>query len=289
VSSNGNGDDLKETLKRIKYTFWSILIFNYVLVSMGVAAFVMAVYSAAGGEFGVAAVFSALGTVDVISVFKFSMDRVQRSLGDQVQVETAKSGHMKQMVFVKELESKPNVPTIKAIERINEEIRRATLYTMELIQDFTKIAEPLKEKPWIRALPVRYGRLKKNGKEIEEEFTVSVSKKITLSGTLRNVSNKGIKIDTIVIAVRPPGGTPDGGPFRFDFAIREKAVTLKPKQSFTIENTKTIEQNMKDKKKTEKIKDEWYDKDWYAFMTCQTEDGCWHDDHNKYWFELKKQ
>lgn len=289
--SNENGELLKETRKRITYTFWSILIFNWILVTMGVVAFYIASLKALGGEFDIAALFGALGTADVISLFKFSMDRVQRSLGDQVQVETACAGHLKQMDFVKDLVkglgSNPKI-TIDYIERINEEIRRATLYSMELIQDFTKIAEPLKEKPWIRALPVRYGKLKINGKEIEEEFTVKKGKKIILSGTLRNVSNKSIKINTIVIAVRPPGGTPDGGPFRFDFAIREKAVTLKPKQSVTIKNTKTIEQNMKDKKKTEEIKDEWYGKDWYAFMTCQTEDGCWHDDHNKYWFELKK-
>ena len=78
------------------------------------------------------------------------MDRVQRSLGDQVQVETACAGHLKQMDFVKDpvngLGSIPKI-TIDHIERINEEIRRATLYSMELIQDFTKIAEPLKEKP----------------------------------------------------------------------------------------------------------------------------------------------
>ncbi|MFX0199307.1 MAG: hypothetical protein ACFFCW_24555 [Candidatus Hodarchaeota archaeon] len=266
--------ELKETLNRIKWTFWSILIFNYILVAMGVAAFVMAVFSAAGGKFEVAAVFSALGTADVISVFKFSMDRVQRSLGDQVQVETAKCGIINQMEFVPELKSKDKV-TIEDVERINEEIRRATLYTMGLIQDFTKIAEPIKEKPWIRTLPIRF-------EELNFPSEVIIGEMITAHGALRNASNKPITIKCIVIAVRPPHGTPDGGPFRFDFYIDGTSRTLGPGQSYTLTPTKVFPP------KKEEIPNKYLGKDWYAFMTCQTEDGCWHDDHNKKWFEVTR-
>jgi len=162
---------------------------------------------------------------------------------------------------------------------------------MKLIQDFTKIAEPLKEKPWLRALPIRYGKLKIDGKEADkEEIIVYVGEKTTLSGSLRNVSDKPIKIETIVMAVRPPKGTPDGGPFRFDFHIEDPGHTLEPGESFPVTRTKRIEvsASRKNGEVIEKIPNEWFGKDWYAFMTCQTEDGCWHDDHNKYWFELKK-
>ena len=286
--NNGKLDELKSVQDRIKWTFWSILLMNWILIGIGVVMFGAALFSAFWLQrWDITGVLSLTGFGDIFTVFKFSMNRVQRCLGDQVQVITAAGGQLEQMKFVKRLGSDADV-TIDNIERINEEIRRATLYSMELIQDFTKIAEPLKEKPWIRALPIRYTKLKINGKEIDKEFTVHVGKKITLSGSLRNVSNKRIKINTIVLAVRPPFGTPDGGPFRFDFAIDEKAKTLKPRQSVSIENTKPIEQNVKNPDLTEEIRAEWLRKDWYAFMTCQTEDGCWHDDHNKYWFELKK-
>ncbi len=91
-----------------------------------------------------------------------------------------------------------------------------------------------------------------------------------------------------MIAIRPPGGTPDGGPFRFDFLIKNDPTIIKPGDPFPIEDTKAIEENIYTKL-PELIPDKWFTKDWYAFMTCQTkEDGCWHDDHNKYWFELKE-
>lgn len=275
---------------RLRYTFFSILIFNWILVIMGIIAFSIGVAKALGGEFDIAALFGILGTADVISIFAFSMDRVQRNLGDQVQVQTAYASHLKQLDNIKAMEAKSN-DTIDDTERLNEEIRRATLISMELIQDFTKIAEPLKDKPWIRALPIRYGRLKLNGNPIPKrtEFPVIMGKKITLSATITNVSNKKIKLSKIIIAVRPPHGTPDGGPWRFDFFVKDKPTNLKPKGRIEIEGSKTIERNMTTGK-IEPVPDKWFTKDWYVFVTCQTEeDGCWHDDHNKYWFELKKQ
>jgi len=285
--------DWTDIKKRLKYTFFSILIFNWILVIMGIIAFSIGAANALGGEFDIAALFGILGTADVISLFAFSMDRVQRNLGDQFQVQTAYDSHLKQMdnvkVMAEKLMAEKSNTTIDDTERLNEEIRRATLISMELIQDFTKIAEPLKEKPWLRALPIRYSPLKLDGNPFPKDFPISKSKKITLSGTIKNVSNKKITLNKMVIAVRPPHGTPDGGPWRFDFHLKEKDTVLKPKKSKEIEASKAIEINMKTGK-IEPIPDEWFTKDWYIFMTCQTkEDGCWHDDHNKYWFELKKQ
>ena len=51
---------------------------------------------------------------------------------------------------------------------------------------------------------------------------------------------------------------------------------------------KTIEKSAKNANVIETIPDKWIGKDWYAFITCQTEDGVWHDDPNKYLFEVKK-
>lgn len=286
------GKAIDEFYKKVTMTFNSILIFNWILVSMGVVSFALAVIKALGGEIALTALFGALGTADVISLFKFSMDRVQRSLGDQVQIVQAQSGLDKEIEFIEQLKSDTSNTSdedaINTIEKINEEIRKSTLNSMELIQSFTKIAEPLHPEPWIRALPIRYGKLKKNGVDIDGEFSITEEEEITFSGSLKNVSNKFVKITAIVIAVRPPGGTPDGGPFRFDFYVDEKSHKLIPYQSLPIAgNTKSIKRNEKENI-DEEIRPEWYGKDWYAFMTCQTEDGCWHDDHNKYWFEVKE-
>ena len=54
-----------------------------------------------------------------------------------------------------------------------------------------------------------------------------------------------------------------------------------------MKNTKCIETKVRIQTLKEEILKEWCRKDWYAFMTCQPSDGCWNDDHNKYWFELK--
>jgi hypothetical protein len=279
--------DLKAVYEKINLTFKSILIFNWILVSMGIAAFIVAIISAFVREIALTALFGALGTADVISLFKFSMDRVQRSLGDQVQIVQANRGLDKEIKFIEQV--KPGqTGKIDEVRKIIEEIRTSTLNSMQLIQSFTKIAEPLNPEPWIRALPIRYGKLQYNGSDTDGGFTVTKGKEFTLSGSLKNVSNKIVKINAIVIAVRPPGGTPDGGPFRFDFYSDDKSHKLIPHQSLTIDGVKkSIDTNMKTKQ-TEEIRPEWYRKDWYAFMTCQTEDGCWHDDHNKYWFEVKK-
>lgn len=288
--SEGHEREWMVIKNRLKYTFFSILIFNCILVIMGIIAFSIGVVKALGREFDIAALFGILGTADVISIFAFSMDRVQRNLGDQVQVQTAYTSHLEQIDNIKAMEAKSNI-TIDEAERLNVEIRRATLISMKLIQDFTKIAEPLKDKPWIRALPIIYGPLRLNGNPITNrtEFTVIKGEKIALSGTIKNVSNKRIKLNKIVIAVRPPHGTPEGGPWRFDFFMKEEPTSLEPEEWVEIEGSKTIERNMQTGI-IEPIPDEWFTKDWYVFVTCQTEeDGCWHDDHNKYWFELKKQ
>ena len=270
---------IRDIIKRTNYTFWSILIMNWILIFIGVVMFVVALYSAAGlRRLDIAALLSITGFGDIYTVFKFSMNRVQRSLGDQVHVQTAFYGYMKQiMKFDEHFKSGAKINDIK---KINEEIRKATSYSMELIQNFTEIGKPLKKEPWETRFPVRYEKLNFPSK-------VYVDEKITASGTLRNVGDKPIHLTSIVIAVRPPFGTPSGGPFRFDFQI-DPARTLKPGKSYTITNTKCIEDSTRDTGKKEKIPKKYLGKDWVAFMTCQTEDGYWHDDPNKTWFEVSK-
>ena len=254
---------------------------------MGVVSFALAILQALGGQVALAALFGALGTADVISLFKFSMDRVQRSLGDQCQVVQANKGFDIELDFLVQLRSN-TTNTIQDVAKINEEIRKSTLNSMELIQSFTKIAEPLDHpEPWLRVLPIRFSKLELNGVEIDKEFEVTEGVPVIFSGTVKNDSFNIVKITGIVIAVRPPGGTPDGGPFRFDFYSDFSVHKLTPFQTLRIENKKCIETNMNSKTVTEKIYPEWYRKDWCAFMTVQTADGCWNDDHNKYWFELK--
>jgi hypothetical protein len=269
-------------------TFKSILIWNWLLISMGIVMFSAAIYSAVAlVRWDVTGVLALTGFGDILSVFKFSMDRTQRSLGDQVQVETAYEGYIKQiMKFDEHFASDWGIQNIR---EINEEIRRATVYSMELVQDFTEIAKPLQEKPWITALPIRYDKLNITAdKDANEDTVVYVGKDFTISGAIRNVSDKSVSINCVVIAVRPPFATPDGGPFRWDFLFEGNVGTLKPGEVHQVKRTKRIEQNSSKLNKIEEIPDKLLGKDWYAFMTCQTEDGYWHDDNNKYWFEVKK-
>jgi hypothetical protein len=291
-AKKGKGPDrvLEHFDEKISWTFKSILMFNWILVMMGVAAFIVAIISAFVGTIEATVVFGALGTADVISLFKFSMDRVQRCLGDQVQVEQVKKGLATEIEFIEQLKSNSKPGDIDEVKKINREVRRSTLNSMELIQSFTKIAEPLNPEPWIRTLPIRYSNLQLDNSEMKGKVSVTAGKSFRLSGSLKNASlTKTVNITAIVIAIRPPGGTPDGGPFRFDFYIEKKKRKLLPLQSVSIGAEKTIEASARVKGKTEDILPEWYNReDWYAFMTCQTEDGCWNDDHNKYWFEVVK-
>jgi len=138
VSTKGNNRTLDPELKSvqdsIKWTFWSILLMNWILIGIGVVMFGAALYSALWLQrWDITSVLALTGFGDILTVFKFSMNRVQRCLGDQVQVHTAAHGQLKQMDIVEKLGSNANV-TIDDIKRINEEIRRATLYSMELIQ-----------------------------------------------------------------------------------------------------------------------------------------------------------
>lgn len=266
-------------IKRINVTFWSILIMNWILIGIGVIMFGAALYGALGlRRIDVAALLSVTGFGDIAAVFKYSINRVQRSLGDQVQVQTACYGYEKQiMKLVEHFDSNGNIAQVKAM---NEEIRKATLFSMELIQNFTEIGKPLRKEPWISRFPIRYERL-------NFPSEVYVGEKITASGAFRNVGDKPINLTSIVIAVRPPFGTPSGGPFRFDFHI-DPARTLKPGESYTITKTKCIEDSARDEGTKVKIPEKYLGEDWVAFMTCQTEDGHWHDDPNKTWFAVLK-
>ena len=265
-------------IERVKVTFWSILIMNWILIGMGVAMFGGAFYSALGGRFDITAVLTATGFGNILAVFVFSMNRVQTSLGDQVQVQIAYNGFMKQITEFDE-HFKFDAGVIQ-IREINEEMRKITLTSMELIQRFTKIGSQSSAEPWMNPFPIKYGKL-----EVPNE--VFIGDPITIRGTLTNTGVKPITVTSIVIAVRHPLGTPTGGPFTYDFAV-QPGRTIDPNQSVTITNTKTIEANWDPQKKNPEITDDLIDKDWYAYTTCQTEDGYWHDDPNKNTFRVKK-
>jgi hypothetical protein len=213
-----------------------------------------------------------------LSVFIFAMNRVQTSLGDQVQVQLATNGYMKQILnFDERLTFELDAEQIKIV---NEEIRKATLNTMELIQNFTKIGKESGKEPWINPFPIRYGKL-------DFPAVVTEGTPISVSGVLTNKGDKPVTLTSIVIAVRPPLGTPAGGPFDFDFTVQLGRV-IKSGESVTISDTKAIEVNRKEGDVKQKIPAEYIDKKWYCFMTCQTEDGNWHDDPNKKTFTVKK-
>jgi len=292
--SDENSDEIengveKDFERRINLTFKSILYINWILVVMGVIMFSAAIASAVGLlRLDIALLLSVTGFGDIYTVFKFAMNRLQRNLGDQVQVQTACDGYTKQIERIGNFKSDAELTDIKTV---NDEIRKTASYSMELIQNFTEIGKPIEKEPWISSFPIRY-----------EEFLfpseVKVGDEITASGTLRNVGDKPnrlnsivkrqkpIRLTSIVIAVRPPYGTPSGGPFRFDFKI-DPARVLKPGESYTIKHTKRIDDNVKSGTK-EDIPDRYFDEDWAAFMTCQTEDGFWHDDPNKTSFRVLK-
>ena len=266
-----------DIINRIKVTFWSILIMNWILIGMAVVMFGGAIYAAFGGQFLIAGVLTASGFGDILSVFVFSMNRVQTNLGDQVQVQIAYNGFMKQILnFDEHFQFDLKTDEIK---EINQEIRKLTLSSMGLIQKFTKIGTASSKDAWINSFPIRYGKL-----ELPNEVTVGTA--ITMSGTLRNEGDKPITLTSIVIAVRPPLGTPTGGPFTYDFTV-QPGQTINPNKSIPISNSKTIEANWDPKKTNPAMPKEYLDKEWYAFMTCQTEDGNWHDDSNKYTFIVR--
>lgn len=284
--SGGFKTEIEEIKDQLIKTFNSILAFNWILVSMGVVAFALAAYDAVGGKVDLAGLFGALGTADVISLFKFAMDRAQRNLGDQVQLVQVNNGHMLQMDALKKLAQ--NTKNIQELEGVDAEIRKATLNSMQLTQDFTKIAEPVDRKPWLRVFPIRYGELQLNKVDFPRGTPLVEDEPIALSCDLYNTSRKLVKVTAIAIAIRPPGGTPDGGPFRFDFYVDKKTHSLGPHRHHVVSCTKKLLSGSGKLSERIVIDEKLYGKDWYAFVTCQTEDGCWQDDHNKYWFELKK-
>ena len=265
-------------INRVRVTFWSILLMNWILIGMGVALFGGAFYSALGGKFEVTAALSAIGVADILSVFVFAMNRVQTSLGDQVQIQLASNAYMKQILNFDE-HFKFELDT-EQIKDVNSEIRKATLNAMELIQKFTKIGKESSKEPWINPFPIRYGKL---------DFLKQVYEgtPITVSGVLKNEGDMPVTLTSIVIAVRPPLGTPAGGPFTFDFTVQPGRV-VKSGESVTISDTKAIEINSKEGNVKQVIPDEYIGQEWYAFMTCQTEDGYWHDDPNKHTFVVKR-
>jgi hypothetical protein len=267
----------EDIINRIRVTFWSILLMNWILIGLAVVMFAGAIYAAFGGQFVVTGVLTLTGFGDILSVFIFSMNRVQTNLGDQVQVQIAYNGFIKQLLNFDE-HFKFDL-TEDEIEKINQEIRKSTFNSMGLIQKFTKIGTASSKEPWINPFPIRYGKL-----EIPSEVNVGTS--ITISGTLKNEGDKPVTLTSIVIAVRPPLGTPTGGPFTYDFTV-QPGQTINPNKSIAISNSKAIEASWDSTKTNPAIPQEYLDKEWYAFMTCQTEDGNWHDDPSKYTFTVR--
>ena len=112
---------------------------------------------------------------------------------------------------------------IQNTKKLNEEIRRATLHALNLVKNFTEIAKPFDVKPWLKQLPIDFKHL-----IISEEKNccgdplVTIGKEIAMQCAIKNASRRIITLNEIMIAVRPPGGTPDGGPFRFDFLVDEE-------------------------------------------------------------------
>jgi hypothetical protein len=267
-----------DIIKKTNQTFWSITAICWLLIGMGLVMFIAAVYSAIfQARWDIPAVLSLTGFGNILAVYKFVMNRLQRSLGDKVQVQNAFDGYMKQiMQFDVHFISNAKIEDVK---EINAEIREATLNSMELIQNYTEIGKPLKKEPWLSDFPITYEKL-------TFPSLVYVGKEITVTGTLRNKGNKPVTLKSVVIAVRPPNGTPSGGPFNYDFDIAPGRI-LKPNEACVIQKTKCIEENERDSRKKQVIPDVEFGKAWYAFMTCQTEDDFWHDDPNKTFFELQ--
>ncbi|MCW4024903.1 MAG: hypothetical protein NWF01_07710 [Candidatus Bathyarchaeota archaeon] len=259
----------KGIISRINITFWSILAMNWILIGVAVVMFIGAVYAALGGRLDVTLLLSVTGFADIFTVFRFSMNRVQTNLGDQVQVEVAYDSYVKQ---ISQFDQHFNINhKTEDLKTINNEIRQVTLNTMMLIQKYTKIGTESSHKEWLTLFPIRYGQL-----EIPKE--VSLGQKVTMKGTLRNVGDKPVTLESIVIALRPPGGTPEGGPLGFDFFAFPGQV-IKPNQEIEIKKEQTIDSNW-----TNRPDPTYLDKAWYAFIACKTEDGVWHNDCNKYSF-----
>ena len=147
----------EDIINRIKVTFWSILIMNWILISMAVVMFGGAVFAALGGRYDITVVLTATGFGSILTVFTFSMNRVQTNLGDQVQVQIAYNGFIKQLLNFDE-HFKFDL-TANEIKQINQEIRKSTLSSMGLIQKFTKIGTASSQEPWINSFPIRYGKL----------------------------------------------------------------------------------------------------------------------------------
>jgi hypothetical protein len=263
-------------IRRINATFWSILIMNWVLIGMAVVMFAGAVYAAIGGRFDITALLTLSGFGSILAVFRFSMDRVQTSLGDQIQVEVAYDSYIKQiLLFDEHFDFKLKTDDIK---KINVEIRESTLNTMMLIQNYTKIGAQSSSEPWITTFPIRYGK-------IEVPSQVYLGEKITMKATLRNDGDKDVTLKSIAIAVRPPLGTPESGPFTFDFTVQLGQV-IKAHQEITIVSEKTINSKWDSPEKEIDVPKEYLEKEWYAFIACETNDDVWHNDNNKYTFTV---
>jgi hypothetical protein len=263
-------------IHRINATFWSILIMNWVLIGMAIVMFAGAVYAAIGGRFDITALLTASGFGSILAVFRFSMDRVQTNLGDQIQVEVAYNSYIKQIqLFDEHFDFTLKTDDIK---KINTEIRESTLNTMMLIQNYTKIGTQSSSEPWITTFPIRYGKI-----EVPNE--VYLGEKIKMKATLRNDCDKAVALKSCVIAVRPPHGTPEGGPFNYDFAVFP-GQTIDPHKEITLEAEKTIESNLDPAKVNLPVPKDFLEKEWYAFIACETNDEVWHNDTNKYTFTV---
>ena len=109
---------------------------------------------------------------------------------------------------------------------------------------------------------------------------------IRITGTITNAGNVAIPLNSVVIAVRPPGGTVTDGPFTFDFTVKPSCV-IGPGKTVSFSEEKAIETKIRNNTPQE-IPNRYIDNEWFGFMACQTEDGVWHNDTSKSPFVVKR-
>jgi Bacterial Ig domain len=96
------------------------------------------------------------------------------------------------------------------------------------------------------------------------DTTVTLGDTVTAQGTIKNSGGTSITLPSVILAIRPPGGTNGGGPFD-NFVPIASNITLGPGQSYTQHASRTFTSNDPTRS-------------WYCFMTYQAPDGTWHDD-----------
>jgi hypothetical protein len=109
---------------------------------------------------------------------------------------------------------------------------------------------------------------------------------VKVTGTITNAGSVPIPLKSVVIAVRPPNGTVENGPFRYDFAVKPDCI-VNPGEKVPFSATKAIEIDAISGMPQE-IPDKYIDDEWFGFMACQTEDCVWRNDTSKSRFVVRR-